>query len=63
MKEVSCKIYVRKSKYQTSYFFYIPKSLLQDSAFPFSIDDELVMKIDGTKIIIEKKYKNSTKNI
>ena len=60
MKEVSCKIYVRKSKYQTSYFFYIPKALLTDSAFPFSIDDDLVMRIDSGKIIIEKRKSTKT---
>ncbi len=33
---------------------YIPKSLVEDSAFPLSTKDNLIAKIDKNKVIIEK---------
>lgn len=31
---------------------YFPKKLLTDSAFPFKRDDELIIKIDGERLVI-----------
>ena len=31
---------------------YFPKKILTDSAFPFKRDDELIIKIDGERLVI-----------
>lgn len=36
------------------WIIYIPKSLVEDSAFPLSTKDKLAAKIEGKKVIIEK---------
>lgn len=33
---------------------YFPKDFINDSAFPFQVNEELVAKIEGGKIIIER---------
>ena len=40
---------------QGATYMHIPKGLIQDSSFPFNLDkDELEIRIDGKKLIIEK---------
>jgi len=36
------------------WIIYIPKSLVEDSAFPLSTKDKLVAKIDKNRVVIEK---------
>ena len=34
---------------------YIPAGLVNDSAFPFTLQDKLQIRVEGERIIIEKK--------
>jgi hypothetical protein len=48
--EVKVKIYKVGSRHSIN----LPSGLVTDSAFPFKPNEELIAKIDGRKIIIEK---------
>ena len=37
-----------------SYHIYIPKDLINDSAFPLNVNDKIVIKIENQQLIIEK---------
>jgi len=43
---------VRSDRSKTG-ILYIPADLVKDSSFPFSADQEVVIKIDGTRLVIE----------
>ncbi|MBS7656120.1 hypothetical protein KEJ50_06455 [Candidatus Bathyarchaeota archaeon] len=34
---------------------YIPADVVKDSSFPFKPNEEVIIKIDGKKLVIEKK--------
>jgi len=36
------------------WIIYIPKSLVEDSAFPLNTKDKLLARIEGKKIVIER---------
>jgi hypothetical protein len=42
-------------KVYDKFFIYIPTSVAKDSAFPFEPGEEVTIKIEGRKLIIEKK--------
>jgi len=37
---------------------YIPAGLVNDSAFPFTLQDKLLIRIEGERIIVEKAKKS-----
>lgn len=43
-----------KGKQYDSLFIYIPSDVTKDSAFPFRSDDEVKVRIDKNRLIIEK---------
>ena len=48
------KVIDRGKKYK-KIFIYIPKEVASDTSFPFKIGDHVTVKIEGKKLIIEKK--------
>jgi hypothetical protein len=49
--QANVKIYAVKSRHTIN----LPSEFVRDSAFPFKVGEELVARIDGEKIVIEKK--------
>ena len=45
------KIYAVKSRHTIN----LPSDFVRDSAFPFKVGEELVARIEGKKVVIEKK--------
>jgi hypothetical protein len=43
-----------KGKQYDSLFIYIPSDVTKDSTFPFESDDEVTVRIDKNRLIIEK---------
>lgn len=44
-----------KGKKYTRYYIYLPTDLVNDSAFPFSLEKQNVkIKIDGNKLVVRK---------
>ena len=53
--------YIHRSGHK--YFvIYLPKDIIRDSQFPFNHEDELLLKIAGEKLVIEKYDKNKSNN-
>jgi len=50
VNQAKVKLYAVKSRHSIN----LPSEFVRDSAFPFAPNDNLKMKIDGKKIIIEK---------
>ena len=50
--KVKIKAYYREDR--GGWMIYLPKPLVEDSAFPISVNDKLVAKIDKSKVVIEK---------
>jgi len=48
------KIVDRGKKYR-KIFIYIPKEVSADTSFPFKPGDDVIVKIEGKKLVIEKK--------
>ena len=48
--EARSRIYVNK---QGKAYIFLPKKLTEDSAFPFKPRDEVIVKIQGNRLIIE----------
>ena len=46
------KAYYREDR--GGWMIYLPKSLIEDSAFPIKVSDNLVAKIEKNKVVIEK---------
>jgi hypothetical protein len=46
-----------KGKQYDSIFIYIPSDVTKDSTFPFRSDDEVTVRIDKNRLIIEKAEK------
>lgn len=53
VKEIKTKIHQVGSRHT----IYLPKNLVEDSAFPFKPMEPLVARIDGEKLILEKDTK------
>jgi hypothetical protein len=49
--QANVKIYAVKSRHTIN----LPGEFVRDSAFPFKVGDELIAKIEGEKVVIEKK--------
>lgn len=49
--QATVKIYAVKSRHTIN----LPSDFVRDSAFPFAVGEELVAKIEGGKIVIEKR--------
>jgi len=55
----------RKTKIKkmgASQMIYIPRLLASDSAYPFKIEDKVIVKIKGNKLIIEKCEEDGEEN-
>ncbi|MCX6677235.1 MAG: hypothetical protein NTU95_04735 [Methanothrix sp.] len=48
--QANVKIYAVKSRHSIN----LPSDFVRDSAFPFRVGEELVARIDGDKVVIEK---------
>ncbi|MGF3536885.1 MAG: hypothetical protein ACQXXE_08570 [Candidatus Bathyarchaeia archaeon] len=46
---------VDKGKKYRKIFIYIPKEVSSDTSFPFKIGEDVTVKIEGKKLVIEKK--------
>jgi len=45
-------------KNQKTALLTIPADLVKDSAFPFKVPEEVIVRIDGNRLIVEKAEKN-----
>ncbi|MEM3793280.1 MAG: hypothetical protein QXS76_00075 [Candidatus Bathyarchaeia archaeon] len=41
-------------KKRTNYLLYLRSDLVQDSAFPFQVGEPLQIRIDGSRLVIER---------
>lgn len=48
------KVVDRGKKYR-KIFVYIPKEVSSDTSFPFRVGEDVTVKIEGNKLIIEKR--------
>jgi len=48
--QANVKIYAVKSRHTIN----LPAEFVRDSAFPFKVGEELIARIDGGKVIIER---------
>lgn len=55
------KIIDRGKKYR-KIFIYLPKEVAMDTAFPFKIGEDVTVRIEGNKLIIDKRQKSSTQH-
>ncbi len=46
---------VDRGKNYRKIFVYIPKEVSSDTSFPFKPGDDVIVKIEGKKLVIEKK--------
>jgi len=53
-KETKTKIY----RVGARHTLYLPKDFVTDSTFPFTVNEELTAKIEGSKIIVERSRKD-----
>jgi hypothetical protein len=53
VNRASVKIYAVKSRHSIN----LPSEFVRDSAFPFRPNEELIARIDGNRIVIEKPLK------
>lgn len=51
VSQTKVKLYGSKSRHSINF----PSDFVRDSAFPFSVGEELVAKIEEGKVVIEKK--------
>jgi hypothetical protein len=49
--EAKVKIYAVKSRHTIN----LPGEFVRDSAFPFKVGEELIARIEGDKVIIERR--------
>ena len=49
--QANVKLYAVKSRHTIN----LPSDFVRDSAFPFKVGEELIAKIEGERLIIEKK--------
>lgn len=46
---------VDRGKNYSKIFIYIPKEVSTDTSFPFRVGEDVTVKIDGKRLIIEKR--------
>lgn len=51
VNQANVKIYASKSRHSIN----LPSDFVRDSAFPFEVGEELVARIEGGRVVIEKK--------
>ena len=51
VNQAKVKLYGSKSRHSIN----LPSDFVRDSAFPFTVGEELMAKIDGEKVVIEKR--------
>ena len=51
VSQAKVKLYGSKSRHSIN----LPSDFVRDSAFPFKVGEELMAKIEGEKVIIEKR--------
>ena len=51
VSQAKVKLYGSKSRHSIN----LPSDFVRDSAFPFKVGEELIARIDGEKVTIEKK--------
>jgi len=51
VSQAKVKLYGSKSRHSIN----LPSDFVRDSAFPFKVGEELIARIDGNMIIIERK--------
>jgi hypothetical protein len=44
----------RMYRFDGRHSIYVPAGLVNDSAFPFTLDERLAIRIDGKKLVLEK---------
>jgi hypothetical protein len=44
-------------------FIYLPSSLVLDSCFPFKMNDKVVIRIDGERLVVEKLKEEKLKEV
>ena len=49
--QANVKVYAYKSRHSIN----LPSDFVRDSAFPFEVGEELMARIEGDKVIIERK--------
>jgi len=49
--QANVKLYAYKSRHSIN----LPSDFVRDSAFPFEVGEELMARIEGDKVIIERK--------
>ena len=49
--QVKVKLYESQNRHSIKF----PNEFVKDSAFPFKVNEELIAKIEGNRIVIEKK--------
>lgn len=52
---MSNKANVKLYEYKSRHTINFPSDFIRDSAFPFKVGEELVARIEGDKVVIEKK--------
>jgi hypothetical protein len=52
---MSSKANIKLYEYKSRHSINLPSDFVRDSAFPFKVGDELVARIEGERVIIEKK--------
>jgi hypothetical protein len=50
VSQAKVKLYGSKSRHSIN----LPSDFVRDSAFPFKVGDELIARIEGGKVVIEK---------
>ncbi|MCJ7631944.1 hypothetical protein MUP77_06060 [Candidatus Bathyarchaeota archaeon] len=52
--KISQRTVTSKGKRYAQYYIYLPKDLVNDSAFPFKSEDRVVVQIEDERLVIEK---------
>lgn len=52
---------IRIYKSHGKHMMYLSKAVIDDSAFPFSLKDRLIVRIEGEKLVIEREKEKEPK--
>jgi len=53
------KVVDRGKKYR-KIFIYIPKEVSSDTSFPFKVGEDVTVKIEGGRLVIEKRHRQTS---
>jgi len=53
------KVVDRRKKYR-KIFIYIPKEVSSDTSFPFKVGEDVTVKIEGGRLVIEKRPRQTS---